>query len=127
MAPWIVLIEAALIASDLAVEAASVERLLAVFAAHRPSAMYSRDRYVLQVVMPGSSPDDALRKVLIRWRRSVMAAGLAGFKLVRAEVMTPDELEAEAISRPDLHWERWQAAAAGAGAGQPRGAEAPPA
>jgi hypothetical protein len=122
LAPWIVLIEAALTAADLTVESASVERLLTVFAKHHPSAMYSRDRYVLQVVMPGSSPDEALRKVLTSWRRSVLAAGLAGFKLVRAEVMTPDELEAEAASRSDLHWERSYAAA-----GRPRGVEAPPA
>ena len=107
MAPWVVLIEAALSTPTLTVECSAVEQLLAAFAADNPSAMYSRDRYVLQVVAKASSPDGALRKVVTRWRHVVMVAGLASYKLVRAEVMTLDEFVAETVSRSDIDAVTW--------------------
>ena len=113
LAPWVVLIEAALSAPTMTVEWSAVEELLAGFASDSPSAMYSRDRYVLQVVTNASSPDGALRKVVGRWRQVVMVAGLARYRLVRAEVMTLEELAAESASRTDLHPVYWRRGVAG--------------
>jgi hypothetical protein len=109
MASWVVLVEA-VASPDTEVDRAGIERLLLCFEDARPGALYAPDRYVLQVLVDVALPDDAVRMVLGRWRRTVLAVGLAGCRLVRAEVMTLAELLEEGRSRTDLWVEHAQSA-----------------
>ena len=83
--------------------------------------MLCHNRYVLQVLSDASQADEAIRQVLAKWRRSVLALGLSRFSLVRAEVMTLEELEAEASSQPDIVQDRcWYGLPADRGRALPR-------
>src|SRR5207253_20434 len=55
----------------------------------------SPDRYAVQLTVRGDGPEPALIESIHRWRLAVAGAGLPPWPLVRAEVKTPAELEAE--------------------------------
>lgn len=93
---WVVLLEAA---GDHHSGAAGIREVYDLLEALNPgpwgAALHSPDRYALQVTAKGSSPGDALIDVLARWVDAVRRLGLPLWKVVRTEVLTPEELEEE--------------------------------
>jgi hypothetical protein len=99
-ADWVVLLEADRGGGDvLGIE--GLELLLEALADHSPHGLYSVDRYALQVVMVARSPADALAAATGEWRRATTELALPAWLLVRAEVKTPAELEAEHRAEAD--------------------------
>jgi hypothetical protein len=94
---WIVLLEAAPEETDggPAVCLSDVEEFLGMLADYAPSALYAPDRYAVQITVPAGDPQRALAAGVDRFHLAVSASGLPGWPLVRAEVKTPAELEAE--------------------------------
>jgi hypothetical protein len=92
---WFVLVEVARGAGGPALDLETVECLLAKLADCYPSALYAPDRCAVQFVLEAIGPDDALSSGLVMWRRAMRDTGLPGWEVVRAEIKTPAELEAE--------------------------------
>jgi diguanylate cyclase (GGDEF)-like protein len=111
---WIVLLEAADTNGGSTIDPASFDRLLSSWARSAPTALYSPNRYALQLPMTAADPPIALSSAISRWKDALRRSGLPEWELVRAEIMTPDELEQE-----------WAAAEGGSGAVGPT-AEGPP-
>lgn len=95
METWVVLVEAAAVAPSEAVDATAVESLLARLGDERSLGLYAPDRYVLQVRKVGERAEQALSDVLSSWRAAAADVGLHACTLVRAEIMTAAELDAE--------------------------------
>ena len=93
---WVVLLEAA---GDDGAGAMGSDQIVTLLTALNPGpwggALQSPHRYALQVTTTGSSPAEALIDVLSRWADAVRGFGLPGWKVVRTEVFTPEELERE--------------------------------
>jgi hypothetical protein len=94
---WIVLLEAAPEEGDdaTAVGLTGLEEFLGLLADWAPSALYAPNRYAVQVTIHESEPHTALAIGVDRFRGAVAGSGLPVWPLVRAEVKTPAELEAE--------------------------------
>ena len=92
---WVVLVEAELEDGAGAIGLGQLERLLGLLCEHSASGLWSLDRYAVQLVVPGSSPEAALVAALSQWRRAVGRLDLPEWRLVRAEIKLPAELEAE--------------------------------
>lgn len=91
---WVVLVEAELDEGQI-LELRQLEGLLGMLCDHGPSALWSPDRYAVQLVVSGASPEAALVSGLSTWREAVARLDLPAWRLVRAEIKTPAELEAE--------------------------------
>ena len=91
---WIVVLEAGGVPGG-SLEIEVVRDLLEAVADSRPSALYSPDRYALQLVVHADGPVRALRVAVARWSGAVAELGLSEWPLVRAEVVTPAEFERE--------------------------------
>ena len=91
---WVVLVEAELDEGGV-IELPALERLLGLLCDHSPSALWCVDRYAVQVVVSAASPEAALVSGLSMWRQAVDRLDLPAWRLVRAEIKTPAELEAE--------------------------------
>lgn len=111
---WIVLLEAADTNGGSTIDPASFDRLLSSWARSAPTALYSPNRYALQLTMTAGDPPIALSSAIARWKDALRRSGLPEWDLVRAEILTPDELEQE-----------WAAAEGRSGAVGPT-AEGPP-
>jgi hypothetical protein len=91
---WIVLLEAC--SGDRStIDARRFHRLVASFGPVAPATLFSPDRYVLQLVVRAVDTVSALSTAIARWQRALRRCDLPHWPLVRAEVMTPAELEAE--------------------------------
>ena len=100
---WIVLVEAAREGASGEIERYEVATLLeALDAGLGGGALYSQDRYALQVPTTAPSPADALAGVLSRWADAVRRLGLPVWRVVRTEVLTPEELERDLVSHYQL-------------------------
>jgi diguanylate cyclase (GGDEF)-like protein len=95
MREWIVILEAT--SSTSPIDREAVRRLVHAVAAMRPGALYSTDRYALQVYAGGETPTQALATALHRWHQEVSRIGgeFGGCTLARVEVLTPEEYELE--------------------------------
>lgn len=93
-ADWVVLLEAER-EDDAVLGIERLEQLLEALACHSPHALYSVDRYAIQLVMVAPSPAAALRAATGEWRRATSELHLPAWPVVRAEVKTPAELQAE--------------------------------
>jgi len=96
MKKWVVLLEAGP-EDDLwgSLELTALEEFLGLLADCAPSALYAADRYAVQLTIAGAEPQGALAEGVERWQAAVAGAGLPPWPLVRAEVKTRAELEAE--------------------------------
>lgn len=117
---WIVLVEATEAGASSDVDRDDVGRLLAVL--NRTcdggvGALHGPDRYALQLTTTASGPAEALVGVLSRWTDALSELKLPTWRLVRMEVLTPEELERDRQNhlRDDL-----ATAASAAGARLPR-------
>jgi hypothetical protein len=91
---WVVLLEMACQpGTHLAVE--TVEAVLERFADRYPSALHAPDRCALQFLVDADGPDRALAAGVALWGPAADAVGFPPADLVRAEVKTPAELDAE--------------------------------
>jgi len=100
---WVVLIEAERVDGPDILSLEHLDRLLEMLEEQSPTGLWSPDRYALQLIVAASSPEEALAEGLAQWRYAVERLELAGWRLVRAELKTPAELEAEhraAVSDP---------------------------
>ena len=87
-------------------EPTSFARMVSSWATPAPTTLYSPDRYALQVPLRATNPPLALSSAIALWKEALRRSGLPEWELVRAEVLTPQELEAE-----------WQAAERADGGG----------
>ena len=92
---WVVLLEAADRSGQEPIERSDFDRLLEAWAAATPSTLYSPSRYALQISIQAATPPLALSSALRLWKDSLQRAGLPDWWLVRAELVTPEELERE--------------------------------
>lgn len=93
--PWVVLLEAVDSRHAGGVTCEDVQRLIRCLAPFGPSGLCCLDRYAVQIVIPALEPELALGAALGEWRRACAETGLPEWDLVRAEVKTLAELEAE--------------------------------
>jgi hypothetical protein len=92
---WVVLVEAELEEGAAAIDMAQLQRLLGFLSEYSATGLWSLDRYAVQLVVPATSPEAALVTALSRWREAVERLDLPEWLLVRAEIKSPAELEAE--------------------------------
>jgi hypothetical protein len=91
---WVIVLELACKpGTSLTVEI--VEGVLERLADHHPAALHAPDRCAVQFLMHADSPARALAAGVELWGPVALAAGFPAADLVRAEVKTPAELEAE--------------------------------
>lgn len=95
MPAWVVLLEAADERSGTPIDRASLDRLASTWAGVKPTALYSPTRYALQAHVRAPDAPRALASVIAWWQDALRATGLPAWELIRAEIMTPAELEAE--------------------------------
>ena len=94
MCAWVVLLEVACQpGTHLAVE--TVEALLGRFADRYPSALHAPDRCALQFLVEADGPAQALADGVALWSPVADAVGFPAAEVVRAEVKTPADLDAE--------------------------------
>ena len=92
---WIVLLEVADQEHDSALGPASLRRLLAEWPGPVPAALYSPDRYALQISIAAPDPSLALSSAIGLWKGALRGTALPEGDLIRSEVVTPEELEWE--------------------------------
>lgn len=88
-----VLLEAADESPGGGIDAVAFRRMVAAWASTPPAALYSATRYALQVSVGGHDPQEALATALGLWSDALGRVGLPAWRLVRAEIMTPEEFE----------------------------------
>ena len=103
---WVVLLEAADESGLSTVDADSYGRLVASWAVSVPTTLYSPNRYAMQVTVEARDAPTALGIALSQWKDALRLSALPEWELVRAEILTPAELElelraAEQSDRPD--------------------------
>lgn len=104
---WVVLLEAADESGLSTVDADSYGRLIASWAVPVPTTLYSPTRYALQVTVEADDAPTALGMALSQWQDALQRSTMPEWELVRAEILTPRELElelraAEQSDMPDL-------------------------
>ena len=99
---WTVLLEATDEGGLSPMEPESFRRLVGSWAVAAPTTLYSPNRYALQVTLPAADAASALTVALSLWKDALRRSALPEWDLVRAEVLTPAELELElqAAERP---------------------------
>jgi hypothetical protein len=92
--PWVIGLELACKrGTNLTVE--TVEGVLERLADHYPAALHAPDRCAVQFLVHANGPARALAAGVDLWGAAAVGAGFPPADLVRAEVKTPAELEAE--------------------------------
>lgn len=92
---WVVLLEAADESGLSSVDADSYAKLVSSWAVSVPTTLYSPNRYAMQVIVGAGDAPTALGMALSQWKDALMRATMPEWELVRAEVLTPRELELE--------------------------------
>lgn len=90
----------------------SFRRLLALWPSPAPTTLYSPDRYALQLSVFAADASSALSSAMSSWAEALQRAEVPKWDLVRAEVLTPAELERD-LEAADV--------ADGPGGGRPAG------
>lgn len=92
---WLVLLEAEDTAERSTIDPSSFARLVSSWATPAPTTLYTPTRYALQVAVSAADAPSALSAAISRWKDCLRRAALPEWALVRAEIMTPEELEQE--------------------------------
>jgi len=92
---WIVLLEAAEGGRGAPIGRAEIGLLAASWPNPAPTVLYSEHRYALQVPVRAPSPPAALARAMDLWDCALRRTLTPHWDLVRAEVVTPEELDAE--------------------------------
>lgn len=94
-AEWVVLLEVADDDGLGGIDRSGFSRLIESWADASPTTLYSPSRYVVQVSVKAATPALALSEALLRWKNALRRTRLPEGVLVRAELVTPDQLERE--------------------------------
>lgn len=94
-AEWVVLLEITDERKGSTIDPLSFARLVCSWATPIPTTLYSPKRYALQVALRATDAPLALSAAISLWKDAVRRSGLPEWQLVRAEIMTPEELEEE--------------------------------
>jgi hypothetical protein len=108
---WLVLLEAAEGLGGSTIDGDGLRRLVGAWPAPAPAAFHGRGWYALQVAVAAGDPPGALAAAMALWVDALDRSGLPAWDLVRAEVVTPSQLESEIRDAE-------QAGDGGAGAGR---------
>lgn len=92
---WLVLLEAEDTAERSTIDPSSFARLVSSWATPEPTSLYTPTRYALQVAVSATDAPSALSAAISRWKDCLRRTALPEWPLVRAEIMTPEELEQE--------------------------------
>ncbi len=92
---WLVLLEAEDTAERSTIDPSSFARLVSSWATPVPTTLYTPTRYALQVAVTATDAPSALSAAISRWKDCLRRTALPEWPLVRAEIMTPEELEQE--------------------------------
>jgi hypothetical protein len=92
---WVVVVEAEAANGDGSVEVGRLRRLLEVLPDLDPIALHSADRVAVQLHVDAPGEVEALAQALAELRAALPSVGLSEFQVIRAEVMTREELERE--------------------------------
>ena len=90
---WIVMLEAAGAPGAPGMDGHTFRRLLAMWPGPAPNTLFSPDRYALQLPVLAADASSALSSAVSSWGEALERAELPKWELVRAEVLTPAELE----------------------------------
>lgn len=93
MAPWVVLLEAARGPDSAPVDAPDVRELLAELGG--AVGLHCPDRYAVQLELAATNQAEALYSAMSRWDEAVVRRSLPRWRLVRTEVLTPEEFDVE--------------------------------
>ncbi len=96
-----VLLEAADERAGATIDAAAFRRMVTAWAAAPPAALYSPSRYALQVCVTAQDALSALVAATRLWGDALRRAGLPEWRLVRAEILTPDEFERDFLDEDE--------------------------
>lgn len=88
---WVVLLEAAADANASLLDIGTVQRMLRAMGDEDGVALHAPDRVAVQVPVHAADVAVALSAVLERWRLASVESVPAGWDVVRAEVLTPEE------------------------------------
>lgn len=94
-AEWVILLEVADGVGSSTLDPESLRRMVASWPGAAPTILYSPNRYALQVTVRAADPPTALSNALSLWTDALRRAPLPAWDLVRAEIVTPEELEHE--------------------------------
>lgn len=92
---WVVLLEAADEQGQSTIDSDAFQRLVASWAVSAPTALHSPGRYALQATIQAADAPSALALAISRWKDALRDLALPQWALVRAEILTPAELESE--------------------------------
>jgi diguanylate cyclase (GGDEF)-like protein len=92
---WVVLLEAADEREGSTLERASFAKVVSSWAGPTPTILYSPDRYAVQVSVRAANPPLALSSAVALWKDALRRAGLPEWQLLRAEIVTREELRHE--------------------------------
>jgi hypothetical protein len=96
---WVVILEAAPAVEASLIDIGTVRAVLRAMGDEDGVALHAADRMAVQVRIDGGDVALALSAALARWERLARKCVPPGWDVVRAEVLTPDELQKE--------FERW--------------------
>jgi hypothetical protein len=88
---WVVLLESASHDDAPLIDIATVHAVLGALGDEEAVALHGGDRVSVQVRQRAADPAIALSRILDRWRDTAVPLMPAGWDVVRAEVLTPDE------------------------------------
>ena len=92
---WIVLLEAADDSGCSTIDVHAFRRLVIAYGTPAPTTLFTPGRYALQVTVQAPTAPRALSVAISRWRQAMSRCRLPDWELVRAEIMTPAELESD--------------------------------
>jgi|HubBroStandDraft_1064217.scaffolds.fasta_scaffold146577_1 hypothetical protein len=93
MGDWVVVLEFSPLRGDRPFELSVVQALVERLREWHPSGLYNPDRYAIQLHIPATAADDALRLAVSYHEQAVQAVAAAA-TFTRAEVLTLSEFEA---------------------------------
>ncbi len=100
METWVVQLEAASTEHTGPIDVGNVAHVLEALDAHH--GLCAPGRCVVQLRVAGEGPTEALGIALLRWEEALRSLGCPPWRVVRTEVLTPDELERE-FEDDELH------------------------
>lgn len=96
MGAWVILLEWEIgDGVPLPSDAAPIRDLLEDFAGYNHAALFAADRYSLRLEVDGDPPDALLGWAMACHHEAADRAHLRGWRMVRAEITTPEQLERE--------------------------------
>ena len=93
VAQWVVVLEVAREPAAPALDAGALYDALDALAETNVTVLRSDDRCAVQMEVGATGPAEALFSALARWREAVRALTAGSWDVVRAELLTPEELE----------------------------------